>query len=156
MPQCTAPRGAVRVLRRLRVSVQRSAAACYSFTMEPAPPVLRRPDHLDAPPGSKVLPWMQAHAAGLTALVFGALAFIIVTVRQQALLAQPSWRLAVPLFVVTLVPTVVALVRREKSYALPLLGLGLATAAMFLGLFLEIVGITVIVIGVVLALSNAM
>ena len=43
-----------------------------------------------------------------------------------------------------------------KAAHRPLLGLGLATAAMFLGLFLEIVGITVIVIGVVLALSNAM
>ena len=100
--------------------------------------------------------WLRAHAAGLAALVLGAAGFIIVTVRQRELWSQPDWRLTVPLFVATLVPTAVAFARKERSYALPLLGLGLAAAAMVMGWFLLTAAVVIGTGLVILALSHAM
>ncbi len=118
-------------------------------------PQLRRPEHLDVP-GPRGGAWLRAHAAGLAALVCGAVGFIVVTVRQGELWSQPDWRITVPIFVATLVPTAVAFVRKEPSHALPLLGLGLAAAAMVLGWFFVTAAVVVGTGLVILVLSHMM
>ncbi len=107
---------------------------------------LHRPDHLDtgATPSSAAATWILAHAAGLLALLIGGVGFIVVLVKQVEILDHPNWRLTIPLFVATLIPTAVAFARKEKSYALPLLGLGLAAVAMVLGWFFMIIGVALI------------
>ena len=86
---------------------------------------------------------MLAHAAGLVALLVGGIGFIVVLVKQVELIDQPNPRLTIPLFVATLIPTAVAFARKEKSYALPLLGLGLAAVAMVLGWFFVVIGVAI-------------
>ena len=122
------------------------------------PPSLQRPDHLDAarPAPGRQLAWLLDHAAGLAALVVGAVAFIIVTVSQREFWTQPSWRLTVPFFVVTLAITAVSFARKEKSYALPLLGLGLAAATLVLGWFFLVAAVVVATGLVILVLSHAL
>jgi hypothetical protein len=122
------------------------------------PPSLQRPDHLDAPPppSGRQVAWLLDHAAGLAALVLGTVAFIVVTVSQREFWAQPNWRLTVPFFVVTLAVTAVSFVRKEKSYALPLLGLGLAAATLMLGWFFLVAAVVVATGLVILVLSHAM
>jgi hypothetical protein len=110
------------------------------------PPSLQRPDHLDPPRltgGPAAGAWILAHAAGLVALLLGTVSFIVVTVSQREFWSQPNWRLTIPFFVVTLVATVVAFVRKEKTYALPLLGLGLAAATLVLGWFFVFLSVVV-------------
>lgn len=123
----------------------------------PASPPLPRPDHL-APGGARpdAARWLLDHAAGLSALLLGALAFIVVTVRQRELWSQPDFRLTVPFFVATLVATAIAFARKEKSYALPLLGLGLAAATLVLGWFFLVAAVIVATGLVILAISHVL
>lgn len=120
-------------------------------------PPLVRPEHLDGPgarpPAQR---WLLDHAAGLAALVIGALAFLVVTVSQRELWAQPDFRITVPFFVAALVAVVISFSRKEKSYALPLLGLGLAAATLVLGWFLITAAVVVGTGLVILVLSHAM
>lgn len=122
----------------------------------PPPLSLQRPDHLDTPstPGSAAGAWILAHAAGLLALLIGSVGFIVVLVKQVELFDQPNWRLTIPLFVATLIPTAVAFARKEKSYALPLLGLGLSAAAMVLGWFFMLIGVA-LAAALLIGLSSA-
>lgn len=128
----------------------------------PLPPPLQRPEHLDAAggPGAALGPraarWLFDHTAGVIALVLGTVAFIVVTVAQQELWSQPSWRLTVPFFIATLAATAIAFVRKEKSYALPLLGLGLSAATLVLGWFFIVATVIVATGLVILVLSHAM
>jgi len=100
--------------------------------------------------------WLARHPAGLAALGLGVAAFAVVALTADKLWATPDWRLTVPLLVVTAAAATVSLVRREGAPALPLLGVGLAAAAVVLGWFL-ITAIVVAATGVVLLLlSHAM
>jgi hypothetical protein len=119
------------------------------------PPPLARPDHLTAAPASGAR-WLVEHAAGLAALVLGAVAFIVVTIAQREFWAQPDFRLTVPFFVATLATTAVAFARKEKSYALPLLGLGLAAVTLVLGWFFIVAAVVVATGLVILVMSHAM
>jgi lipopolysaccharide export LptBFGC system permease protein LptF len=92
----------------------------------------------------------------VTALGLGAGGFITVTVAQPRFWAQPNWRLSVPFFVVTLVAAAISLVRKEPSYALPLLGLGLAAAAMVLGWFFVTAAVVIATGLVILIMSHAL
>lgn len=119
------------------------------------PPSLQRPDHLDPPSqAAPAVAWLLGHAAGLAALLLGTVTFIVVTVFQQEFWSQPNWRLTVPLFAVTLVATVIAFVRKEKTYALPLLGLGLAGATLVLGWFFMFLAVAIVASVVVAFLSQ--
>lgn len=124
---------------------------------QPSSLSLQRPDHLATPstPGSVAGAWILAHAAGLLALLVGGVGFIVVLVKQVELLDQPNWRLTIPLFVATLIPTAVAFARKEKSYALPLLGLGLSAVAMVLGWFFMIIGVA-LAAAVLIAIASAL
>ena len=94
--------------------------------------------------------------AGLAALALGVTAFCVVALTQDKFWATPNWHLTVPFFVVTTGVAVVSFVRKEHAVALPLLGVGLAAAAVVLGWFL----ITAIIVGatalIILILSHAM
>ena len=119
---------------------------------DPAPPL--RP-HTERGPVSSPN-WFTAHVAGLCALVLGVVGFAVVSLTTEKFWATPDWRLTVPILVATVAAATVSIVRRERAVALPLLGVGLAAAAVVLGWFL----ITAIVVGVtgivILILSHAM
>jgi hypothetical protein len=100
--------------------------------------------------------WIGAHAAGLVALALGVTGFAIVAFTAKPLFGTPDPRLSVPFLIATTIAAAVSFIRRERAVALPLLGVGLAAAAVVLGWFLVtaiVVGVTTIVI---LALSHAM
>jgi hypothetical protein len=100
--------------------------------------------------------WIGAHGFGLGAFALGVVAFLTVSLTAKALWATPDWRISVPLFVATAGAAACSIIRRERAIALPLLGVGLAGAAVVLGWFLVtaiVVGVTTIVI---LAISHAM
>ena len=93
---------------------------------------------------------------GLGALALGVTGFLIVSLTARQLWATPDWRVSVPFLIATTAAAAMSFVRRERAVALPLLGVGLAAAAVVLGWFLVtaiVVGVTTIVI---LALSHAL
>ena len=100
--------------------------------------------------------WFVQHAVGLGTLVVGAIAFVVVTLSQDALWAMPDWRLTVPFFVATGVGTVVSLARREGLPVLPLAGLGLAAVTLVLGWFLVMAAIVVVTAILILIMSAVM
>jgi hypothetical protein len=107
---------------------------------------LHKPDHLD---GNLPNEWLVKHAAGVLALVLGSLAFIVVAVSQTQFWASPDWRISVPAFALTAAAAIAAIVRKEHSSTLWLLGLGLAAAALVLGwvvMLAIIIGATAILI----------
>jgi hypothetical protein len=109
-------------------------------------PPLTKPDHLD---GQIRHEWLIKHAAGVAALVLGALAFIVVAISQDQMWAQPDWRISVPAFALTAVAALAAIYRKEHSSTYWLLGLGLAGAALVLGWILMlaiIIGATALLI----------
>lgn len=119
-------------------------------------PKLQPPDYLNQgkpPLGHVIARHLVTHAAGLTALVVGAVAFIVVVIRQKELWSQPDFRLTVPLFVATLIPAAISFVRKEGSYALPLLGLGMAGVAVVLGWFFAALAVAVVAAILLVALS---
>lgn len=120
-------------------------------------PKLQPPDYVNQgmPLGRTVVQRLVAHAAGLVAMTVGAVAFIVVVIRQKELWSQPDFRLTVPLFVATLVPAAISFVRKEGSYALPLLGLGLAGASIVMGWFFATLAVAVVAGILLVALSAA-
>lgn len=87
--------------------------------------------------------WFKNHAVGLLTLVVGAVGFLIVALNQVEFWDQPDWRMTVPFLVATVAGGAVSFARKEGLPALPLLGIGLSTAALVLGF--------VVVFGIVLA-----
>jgi hypothetical protein len=119
--------------------------------MEPGSQPLKKAAH----PGPDEA-WFKHHIVGLITLLIGVVGFTVVALQQDEFWSQPDWKLALPFFLATIAGGVVSFVRREGAVALPLLGIGLAAAAMVLGWFLVfgiVVGITVVVI---LILSQVM
>lgn len=118
-------------------------------------PKLQPPDYANqgTPLARTVVQRLVAHAAGLVAMTVGAVAFIVVVIRQKELWAQPDFRLTVPLFVATLIPTAISFVRKEGSYALPLLGLGLAGVAVVMGWFFAVLVVVLVAVILFAALS---
>jgi hypothetical protein len=119
--------------------------------MSTVPPPLR-PEAGSTRPRS----WPAQHPAGLTALVLGALAFMVVSLQQRPLWATPDWRLTVPAFVATLTAAIVAFARKEGTPALALLGVGLAAATLVLGWFLVTAAIVLVTAVLILILSAVM
>jgi hypothetical protein len=99
--------------------------------MDRSPAVLKK--EADAGPQPS---WLVAHLAGLIALVLGVVGFAIVSMTQKELWSSPDWRLTVPFLAVTVAAATVSFIRKERSWALPLLGIGFAAAAVVLGWFL--------------------
>ncbi|MCE9573444.1 MAG: hypothetical protein K8W52_09820 [Deltaproteobacteria bacterium] len=118
----------------------------------PAPPL--RP-HTDGVPGPSSN-WFAAHVAGLIALVMGVAGFAVVSLTTEKFWSTPDWRLTVPILVATAAAATVSIVRRERAVALPLLGVGLAAAAVVLGWFLITAIVVAVTAIVILLLSHAM
>lgn len=97
--------------------------------------------------------WFAAHAVGLITLVIGVAGFIVVALSQDEFWAQPDWHLTVPVLVVTVAAGVVSMARREGALYLPLLGIGLAAAAMVLG-FVIVFGAVVLVTALVIVILS--
>lgn len=132
------------------------ARPCYAGAMstpgEPAPP---RPIEPVASTGPVPMgPWLAAHAIGLATLVLGVVGFLVTSLTQEKFWATPSWKLTVPFVVLTVVGAVLSIARRERTLALPLLGVGLAAAAMVLGWFL-IMGIVIVATALVILVLSA-
>ncbi len=119
---------------------------------EPAPPRPIEPATAAGP--TPLGPWLAAHAFGLSTLVLGLVGFFVTSLTQEKFWATPSWKLTVPFMVLTVVGTVLTIVRRERTIALPLLGVGLAAAAMVLGWFL-IMGIVIVATALVILVLSA-
>lgn len=100
--------------------------------------------------------WIAAHAAGLIALILGVVGFAVVASQQEAFWSQPDWRLALPFLVATVAAGVVSFARRERAYYLPLLGIGLAGAAMVLGFALVFGAVVLVTALVIVILSGVM
>ena len=99
-------------------------------------------------------PWLHQHAAGVVALVLGVVGFCVVAMTQKAFWATPSFRITVPFFIAAVAAAAVSFQRRERAVAIPLLGVGLAAAAMVLGWFL-IMGIVIVVTAVIILIMHA-
>jgi hypothetical protein len=97
--------------------------------------------------------WFRDHAMGLLALAIGVAGFIAVATQQQEFWAQPDLRLSVPFLIASIAVGVVSMARREGAIYLPLLGIGLAAAAMVLG-FVVVFGAVVLVTGVVILILH--
>jgi hypothetical protein len=97
--------------------------------------------------------WFKHHAVGLVTLLLGVIAFTVVALNQDEFWAQPDWRLTVPFLIVTIAAGVVSMARKEGALYLPLLGIGLAGAAMVLG-FAIVFGIVVAVTALVIVILS--
>ncbi|HEY0252025.1 MAG TPA: hypothetical protein VGC41_10885 [Kofleriaceae bacterium] len=91
---------------------------------------MEKPDHLDKPVANL---WFAQHALGTIALALGILAFIVVAVSQEKMWATPDWRISVPGFVLVAAAAIWAVIRKEHSSTLWLIGLGLAASSLVLG-----------------------
>ncbi len=100
--------------------------------------------------------WFKHHAIGLVTLLLGVVAFTVVAAVQNEFWAQPDWRMTVPFLIVTLALGVVSMARKEGAYYLPLLGIGLAASAMFLGFFVVFAIVVAVTALVILILSGIM
>ncbi len=99
---------------------------------------LERPEHLD-PPADTPLAWVLQRKAAVAAAVLGLLSFVVVAIGQGELAAVSDPRLSLPGFVLTVIASIVSLVRREpRGYWLWAAGLALAGVAIVLGWFLMI------------------
>ena len=116
---------------------------------------LPKPEHL-APPKMEPKDWLRTHVFGLVALFVGVAAFVVVAILQRTLWSQPDWRITVPLFVVAAALGATSLARKEGSYGLPLLGIGLAAAAMVMGWFLIMAMVIAITAIIILIMSHVM
>lgn len=87
-----------------------------------------------APQGTE---WLRSHLAGVASLVLGVAAPAVTAAVHlgagRALLSVPDVRVTIPFLVLTVGALAVALGRREGTYLVPLLGVGLAAMAMVLG-----------------------
>jgi hypothetical protein len=100
-------------------------------------PSLPKPEHLSPVPKLEPKDWIVKHAFGLGALLVGVAAFIVVTIMQKQLGAT-------------------SIARKEGSYGLPLLGIGLAAAAMVMGWFLVMAIVIAATAIVILIMSHVM
>jgi hypothetical protein len=100
--------------------------------------------------------WFARHAAGMAALVLGVISFIVVALVIADIEDIPDWRITVPFFAATVAAAVVSFARKEGTYAIPLLGVGLAAAAMVLGWFVALAIILAVTALVILIMSHVM
>jgi hypothetical protein len=117
----------------------------------------------DAPPGLRretaragEVPWARSHLAGLIALGVGVVGFLVVALSQDRLWATPDWRIAAPFLAAAAIAAAASIARREGFYALPLVGVGLAAAALVLGWFVITAIVVVATVVVILILHSVM
>jgi hypothetical protein len=97
--------------------------------------------------------FFAAHAVGLVALLIGVVGFSVVAFTQEKLWMQPDLHVALPFFIAAIAAGVVSLARKEGALYLPLLGVGLAGAAMVLG-FVIIFGAVVLATLIVIVILH--
>lgn len=109
---------------------------------------MEKPDHL-----------RQATARSpfaIAALVLGIVAFAVVCVSQREMWSTPDWRISVPGFAITAAASLMSLARREKAYAVWIVGLALAAASLVLGWFLMVAIVAAVAAILVLILHTVM
>jgi hypothetical protein len=94
--------------------------------------------------------------AGLIALGLGALGFLVVALSQDQLWTTPDWRIAAPFLAATVIAAAASIARREGMWALPLVGVGLAAAALVLGWFVITAIVVIATVVVILILHTVM
>ena len=100
--------------------------------------------------------WLASHAGGMVALLLGVISFVVVALVIADIKDIPDWRITVPFFVATVAAGTVSFARREGTVAIPLLGIGLAAAAMVLGWFVALAIILAVTALVILIMSHVM
>lgn len=126
-------------------------SADYSDRVEPIPP-----SSPPLQPARAPRQWVAQHGYGLAALVVGALAFATVALTQERLWTNGDLRIALPFFAVTVALAATALAKREGARALPMLGLGLAAAAVVMGWVLLTLVVVVATIAVIVVMSQVL
>jgi hypothetical protein len=116
-----------------------------------ASPPLRRETH-----AHREGPFALAHLAGLIALGLGAVGFLVVALAQDKLWSDPDYRIAVPFLIATAIAAGASIFRREGMWALPMVGLGLAAAAMVLGWFVILAAVVLATVVVIVILHSVM
>lgn len=112
---------------------------------------LEKPDHLR--PGEEESLFAKRKIATLAA-VAGAISFLVVAVLHHQLNSTPDWTISLPGFVVTVLLSILSIVRKEpKAYYVWGVGILLAGAALFLGWFLML-AIVIVAAVVVLLIMN--
>ena len=117
--------------------------------MEP----LTKPSHLEPEPGGR---WVARNPVGSAALAIAVIGFVVVLVSQDRLWATPDWRITVPLFAATAIASGIAILRRERGYAIWMIALGFAAAALVLGWFLMFAIVIVATAAIILILHAVM
>jgi hypothetical protein len=97
--------------------------------------------------------FLQKHAIGLIALAIGVVGFIVCAASQSEFWSQPDLRLSTPFLAVAVAAAAASMARREGALYLPLLGVGLAAAAMVLGLVI-VFGIVVLATAIVILILH--
>jgi hypothetical protein len=100
--------------------------------------------------------WFMAHLAGVICLVLGAASFATVALVTGDIRRVPDWHLTLPFFVAAVGAAGVSFGRRERAYAMPLLGVGLAAGAMVLGYFVLLAAVLVVTGLLILVMSHLM
>jgi hypothetical protein len=108
-------------------------------------------------PAPAVVPWLKAHMLGLICLGIGLAAVAVASALyfggggDQPRI--PDFRITTPFLVVSLVLAVASVVRRERAWALPVSGVGLAACAMVLG-WAVVIGVIVLITAVVILVMS--
>ncbi|HTL32557.1 MAG TPA: hypothetical protein VL326_05515 [Kofleriaceae bacterium] len=109
---------------------------------------MEKPDHLR--------PVRAPRPAALVAFALGVIAFAVCAVSQADIWSTPDWRISVPGLALTAIAAVASLARREKSYALWIVGLTLAAVATVLGWFLMVAIVIAVAAVLILILHSVM
>ena len=104
--------------------------------------------------------WFQRQPAAVLCLGFGALAIVaasILVMAGEGLFEQlPDLRVVLPLWIACAACGAASVVRREKSYALVLSGVSLASASLLLGWVLALVAVAAIALVIIHVLGELM
>lgn len=110
------------------------------------------------PPSSEN--WTRRYGLGLACTVIGVFA-VGLTMWVHfgdggAVTETPDLRVTLPLLMLALGTCIGSIVRREKKYVLPILGVGLAAGATVIGWTLVLAVIAAVTVGIILLLSEMM
>ncbi len=104
--------------------------------------------------------WARSHAAGLLAFALGLAALVVTALVHLSgdgeITKIPDVRMTIPFLASAIIAVVVAFVRREGAYPLPIAGLALALAAVVLGWALILGAIAIVTVIAILILSEIM
>ena len=110
-------------------------------------------------PAPAVVPWLKKHVFGLACVGLGLIAVAVASALyfggggDQPRI--PDFRITTPFLVVCAGLAIASAVRRERAWALPVGGVGLAACAMVLG-WAIVIGVIVLITAVIILIMSKM